>query len=140
MTNKSIQFDGNKLNELSDLLKEGLTIYRQDREIALKNYNDLKRQLSNILEGDYEMSEEAKLEAECNKALKLVMDASKRYDEVVRRVTEIVSKQLENESREKISKNLGGLIPRHPVDFRNLPSRNSSGEIEMDDDIADPRD
>lgn len=139
MTNKSIQFDGNKLNELSDLLKEGLTIYRQDREIALKNYNDLKRQLSNILEGDYEMSEEAKLEAECNKALKLVMDASKRYDEVVRRVTEIISKQLENESREKISKNLGGLIPRHPVDFRNLP-RHNSGEIEMDDDEMDPRD
>jgi len=139
MTSKPIQFDGNKLNELSELLKEGLCIYRQDREIALRNYNDLKSQLSKILEGDFEMSEEAKLEAECNKALKLVMDASKRYDEVVRRVTEIISKQLENESREKISKNLGGLIPRHPVDFRNLP-RHNSGEIEMDDDEMDPRD
>ncbi len=139
MTTKEIQFNSNKLNELSELLKEGLCIYRQDREIALKNYNDLKRQLSNILEGDFEMSEEAKLEAECNKALKLVMDASKRYDEVVRRVTEIISKQLENESREKISKNLGGLIPNRPVDFRNLP-RHHSGEIEMDDDEVDPRD
>ena len=46
--------DDNKLNDLSDLLKETINIFRQDRDLAKKNYNSLRTQLDSILDKDLE--------------------------------------------------------------------------------------
>jgi len=114
-----------KLTELSKLLRDSIQLYQDDRELAVNNFNDLKKQLEDVLGGGFEMSEDAKLEAEVNKALKLVFEASKKLDNVIYNVTQVIIAQLNNESREKIAEKFtaGNFIPQKPVDFQKL--RNS---------------
>jgi len=127
-----------KLGELSELLKKAINLYEEDRNLALKNYKDMKGQLENVLDQDFEMSQDGILEAEVNKALKLVFESSKKLDKVIFHVTNVVIAQLNNESREKIADKFqagGGLIPNKPVDFNKLRgSRHQEIEFEDEDE------
>ncbi len=134
-----LTFNDQKLNKLSELLQESISIYRTDRDRAVEHFNDMKSQLSAILSGPFEMSEEAALERECNKALKLVFESSKRLDEVIKRVTELIITQLNNESKEKIVQNMGNMIPDGAVNFNALRNRRS-GQKELNYDEEDCED
>jgi len=138
MNENQLTFDEEKLKKLSGLLEESICIYRSDRDRAIAHYDDLKRQLANILNGPFEMSEEAALERECNKALKLCFESSKRLDDVIKHVTDVIMTQLNNETREKVAKQLagsGGGFPSKPVNFNQLKnSRGGQPEIEYDEE------
>lgn len=124
-----------KLNELSNLLKESIDLYRADRDLALKHYKDIKSQLENVLDQEFEMSQDGILESESNKALKLVFDASKKLDKVIYYISNVVIAQLNNESREKIATSLasGGMIPSKPVDFKQLRNQRAHA-LEYEDE------
>lgn len=111
-----------QLDRLSGLLENLLGIFNHDRSLAIQNYNDLKGQLDRILSNGFEISEDAKLESEINKALKLVFESSKKLETVIETISKILIQQLNNESREKIATTLtdGGLIPTKPVNIHAL--------------------
>lgn len=110
-----------KLDKLTKLLEKALKIYEEDRALSIKNYNKFREQLDNILSQEFEMSQEGRLEAEVNKALKHVFDSGQRLDNVINAVKNILVNQMHSESREKIAKEifgngrLGG-----PADIRQL--------------------
>lgn len=133
-----MNFQDNKFEELSKLLKDALAVYEADRALAIKNYNDMKTQLKNILEQDFEMSQDGILENEVNNALKLVFAASAKLDKVISQVSKIINTQLVNESREKIAQTFsqggnGNLIPNKAVNFREIQQRKQQ-ELEYDED------
>lgn len=142
-----MNLNDDKLNELSKLLKDSIKVYEDDRAMAVQNYQDMKSQLENILEGGggsdedgdsgFEMSQDCKLEAEVNKALKLVFEASRKLDKVIFHVTNVIIAQLNNESREKIADKFqqgsSNLIPNRPVDFKQLQNRGKQA-LEFDDE------
>lgn len=116
---------GDKLKELSNLLKQALTIYQEDRKIALKNYNEMKGQLNSILESGFDMSEEGKIENECNKALKLLFLSGERLDNVIQTISKIIITQLNNETKQEIAKHIfsgddGTKKITSPVNITNL--------------------
>lgn len=120
--------NANKLDELSGLLKESIAMCKEDRKMAIENYKDLRDQLDSILARDMESSEDGKVEAEVNKALKLVFESGKRMENVISAITKILVTQLANESREKVAANIFGggnfnphkQIVNQPVDLNKL--------------------
>lgn len=133
-----MNFQNEKFEELSKLLKDALAVYEADRALAIKNYNDMKKQLDNILEQDFEMSQDGIIESKVNDALKLVFAASSKLDKVISQVSGIIKTQMLNESREKIAQTFsqggtGNLIPNKPVNFREIQQRKQQ-ELEYDED------
>lgn len=112
--------ENNSLEELTKLLKENLELYKQDREIALKNYNLLKTQLQEIHAQDNLMSEDAALEKQLNIALSLVFKSGERLDNIIQTITRVIITQLNTQSREKIAQQLKDTIPQKPINFAQL--------------------
>jgi len=120
-----------KFKELSNLLKQALDIYQEDRKIALKNYNAMKSQLDDILSNGFDMSEEGKIEAECNKALKLLFTSGERLDGVIQTISKIIMTQLNNETKENIAAQIfssmdGTRKITTPIDISNLLEENKT--------------
>lgn len=134
-----MNFQNEKFEELSKLLKDALAVYEADRELAIKNYNDMKKQLENVLDQDFEMSQDGILEAKVNDALKLVFAASSKLDKVISQVSGIIKIQMTNESREKIAQTFsqggtGNLIPKGAVNFREIQQRKQQELTYEDED------
>ena len=100
--------NNDKLNELTVLLKESIKISKEDRELAKKNYDELKTQLESVLDTGVEGSEEYKLEREVNSALKLVFQSGDRLEKVIDAITKVIVSQINAESRESIANNIFG--------------------------------
>lgn len=111
---------GEHLQELTNLLRENINIYRSDRDMAVANYKSLKEQMDEIIGEKHLMSEDAALEKQLNTALGLVFKASERLDGVIKIVTQIIMTQVNTESRERIANTLKDSIPNKPVDFSHL--------------------
>jgi len=104
-----------QLNELTVLLKQAIALYAEDRKIAIENYEDFRKQLDDILSVQ-DQSEEAGIEGEVNKALKLVFESGKRLDAVIQTVAKIIMTQMHSESREKAAALIAGKDPTKPID------------------------
>lgn len=124
-----MNFQDDKFDELSKLLKEALDVYKADRALAIKNYEAMQEQLKNVLDQDFEMSQDGILENGVNEALKLVLAASAKLDRVIAQVSGIIKTQMKNESREKIAQSFleggsgGAFIPNKPVSFKDIQQR-----------------
>lgn len=88
--------------ELNALLKESLQIYRDNRDMAKKNYETLKKQHSVIIMAA-EMSEEGALERELNIAMKVVVDSGKHLDNVIQTISKLLTTQLNNDAKLRIA-------------------------------------
>lgn len=96
-----------RIEEVEKMLKKTIDIFEEDRELALDNYNRVKKQHEECLEnGDFEMSEEGILEGARNEALGLVFKSGDRLDKVMKTTAEIMITQLNNMSRERIAKEM----------------------------------
>jgi len=119
--------EANRLNELTELLRESIIMCKEDRKMAKDNYSALRQQLDNILDSDLESSEDGKLEQELNKALKLVFESGSRMESVISAITKILITQLTNESREKVAATFTGgsfdpkkQIINQPIDLKAM--------------------
>jgi len=133
-----MNFQNEKFEELSKLLKDALAVYEADRDLAIQNYKDMKSQLQSVLDQDFEMSQDGILEAKVNDALKLVFAASAKLDKVISQVSGIIKIQMTNESREKIAQTFsqggtGNLIPKGAVNFREIQQRKQQ-ELSYEED------
>jgi len=96
-----------RIEEVEKMLKKTIDIFEEDRELALDNYNRVRKQHEECLEnGDFEMSEEGILEGARNEALSLVFKSGDRLDKVMKTTAEIMITQLNNMSRERIAKEM----------------------------------
>ncbi len=93
------------ISQLTGKLFEVIEIFKEDRRLAKRNYDDISAQLDKITEVAH-MSEDAKLEKEKNVALKLVFESANRLEMVIKTLTEILVNQMNAESRERIAKHL----------------------------------
>lgn len=117
-----------KAEQVTKLLNDAIDLYKEDRGIALKNYNALKTQYERITDPDGEiqmdMSEEGKLEKELNVSVGLIFKSGERLEKVIRICADIMINQLNNFSREKIAekfvqiKQIAG-----PVDITEIKRR-----------------
>lgn len=130
MKDKNIISLDERLEGLVNLLKKNISIYEDDRGRAINNYETLKGQLDKIHDLDIHCTDECKLEAETNKALKLVFDSSNRLDKVIDTITKVMITQLNNESREKVADYIKDSIPKSPVNFNDLLLRQDKKELE----------
>lgn len=94
-----------KAEKVTELLEQAIKTFESDRKRAIQNYEALKAQLDGITkELGMHQSEEAKLEAQVNVALKLVFQSSERLDRVIKTTSDIMINQLNNLTKEKIAK------------------------------------
>jgi hypothetical protein len=107
------------LDKLVALLERTLAIYEEDRNRAIENYDNIQKQLDNILD-DAHMSEDGKIETELNKALDLVFKSSNKLETVIKTITNITISQLNNESRERVAKVLVDRVPDKAIDFDEM--------------------
>ena len=91
------------LEKLTETLERLIQIFEEDRETAKANYEIFKTQLDDILSKGYECSEGGKIEAEVNKALKMIFESSNKLNMVMKTLSELIVNQLNNDSREKIA-------------------------------------
>ena len=127
-----------ELSELSILLKRAISLYEEDRKMAVTNYNDFKHQLSRVLMQSFEMSEEAKLEKEVNTAMSLVFKSGERLDSVIQIISKVIIQQLNNENRKEVAAIItsGGNDPTKkkvitsPVNIHNLLAENNKENSE----------
>lgn len=110
-----------RLDKISNMLEEAIDIYRRDRDIALKNYKQMRDQLDEVLEDVY-MSEDGCLERAVNAALKLVFESGKRLDKAIESTTKLMITQLINDAKVQIAdKFMGGETKlTGPIDFKKL--------------------
>ena len=123
------------LRKLSGLLERVLEIFEADRKMAQDNYDKLRSQLDAILEKDMESSEDGKIEAEVNKALKLVFDSATRLQGVIDTTSRVIIAQLNADAKRDVASifnNSGGL---KRMNIQNLLDDDSHPrEIEHDED------
>ena len=108
----------NDAQDLTKLLLETINVFKEDRKLAKDNYDALRTQLDNILDKDLEGSEEYRLEAAVNMALKLVFASAERLESVVESITKITIANLTNESRERVAQTFiggGGNYGNQPI-------------------------
>ncbi len=116
---------GIELSQLTEKLFEVIEIFKEDRAMAKRNYDEISSQLEKITEIAH-MSEDAKLEKEKNVALKLVFESANRLETVIKTLTEILINQMNTESRERIAKNLIAVtdpnkqIPQGAIDLTKI--------------------
>ncbi len=116
---------GIELSQLTEKLFEVIEIFKEDRAMAKRNYDEISAQLEKITEIAH-MSEDAKLEKEKNVALKLVFESANRLETVIKTLTEILINQMNTESRERIAKNLIAVtdpnkqIPQGAIDLTKI--------------------
>lgn len=124
-----------RVEEAEKLLKRIVSIFEEDRALALENYNKIKEQHENVLEnGDFEMSEEGILETARSSALALVFKSGDRLDKVMKTTTEIMISQLNNSSREKIAKEFRfdptKSKPKSALSIENIKKQRMLGHLE----------
>lgn len=130
--NNSVNNSVNKLDKLIQLLERTLSIFEEDRALAMKNYKAFEEQMESIFADDALMSEEGKIEQQRNKALELVLKSADRLETVLKTITNITIQELNNESRERIADKLQGSIPNKPISFKDVlySSNEEKKEIE----------
>ncbi len=115
----------NEISQLSKLLEKTLKLYEEDRKIALDIYKTFESQLSDIRDEGALMSEDAAIENAMNTAFRNITTSSKNLTTVIDALVRVITVQLNNQSRENISKNLmggsdGSRIPQGVVDITKL--------------------
>lgn len=95
-----------RLNKISELMEESLTIFRKDKKLAWQNYDQLRMQLDNLLETGIEMSEEGKLEKQVNEAFKIYILAGKKLDDTINALNKILITQLNNQTKLQVANKL----------------------------------
>lgn len=91
------------IRRLSELLEKVILIFEDDRKMALKNYDNFRGQLDKILANGMESSEDGKVEAEVNKALKNVFDSATRLQGVIDTISKVIIANLNNEARKEVA-------------------------------------
>lgn len=120
------------LRKLSGLLEKILTIFESDRKLAETNYKKLREQLDNILDTGVEASEDGRIEAEVNKALKHVFDSATRLQGVIDTTSRVIIAQLNADAKRDVASifNQGGGFKK--VNIQNLLEDRPSSEEEPD--------
>lgn len=95
-----------RLNKISELMEESLTIFRKDKKLAMQNYDQLRSQLDDLLETGIEMSEEGKLEKQVNEAFKIYIMAGKKLDDTINALNKILITQLNNQTKLQVANKL----------------------------------
>lgn len=95
-----------RLNKISELMEESLTIFRKDKKLAMQNYDQLRSQLNDLLETGIEMSEEGKLEKQVNEAFKIYIMAGKKLDDTINALNKILITQLNNQTKLQVANKL----------------------------------
>jgi len=136
-----------RVEEVEKLLKRVISIFEEDRNLALENYEKIKEQHENCLEnGDFEMSEEGILETARTSALSMVFKSGERLDKVMKTTAEIMITQLNNMSRERIAKEMKfdpqkskpkSFLPIEQIKKQKLLARmaENGGNFNEDDDF-----
>jgi predicted transcriptional regulator len=124
-----------KAEKVTELLQHAIKTFENDRARAIENYEMLKSQMDRITgELDLHMSDEAKLEAQVNVALKLVMQSSDRLDKVIKITSDIMINQLNNLTKEKIAKTFAQREIGAPVDIEKFKRRRAISEMTGEDE------
>ena len=111
-----------RLEKISGLLDESLEIFRTDKKLAKKNYDQLRSQLDDLLMA-VEMSEEGKLEKAVNDGFRLYIQAGERLDSAINALNKILITQLNNATKLQVANKLsdgGKKYLDQPANFRNL--------------------
>lgn len=112
--------------KLVKLLEDSISLYKKDRDMAIKNYNDLKQQLNQATQAiDY--TEDGVLEKEVNKALENVFKSGIRLDNVIQTLSKILMTSMNNNARVESAKAFSGLLTNEkivdkPIDITRLLS------------------
>lgn len=111
-----------EIMRISEMIEDILKAYKEDREIAKKNYELLKDQLEEIYESGMPMSEEGALEKSVNNALKIYIDVNKRLDKAFEIVSKMFNTQTNNHTKLLIADKIidGNSKLDSPVDFKML--------------------
>lgn len=104
----------NDSQKLILLLEDSINLYKKDRELALENYKSLKAQLDEITRTQ-EMSEEAKLETQVNKAIENVFKSGQRLDAAIQALSKIVINSMHAQAKIESAKAFNGLIANEKV-------------------------
>jgi len=119
-----------KAEKITELLQNAIATAEKDRAMAVENYETLKGQLDAITSEGLHMSEEAKLEARVNAALKLVFQSSERLDKVIKITSDIMINQLNNLTKEKIAKTFATAREINgPVDIERFKRKSVVGQL-----------
>ena len=116
--------------EMNKLLRQAVTLYEEDRAMAESNFRSLSAQLESV-KNDFEMSENGALEAEVNKALKLVFESGRRLDAVLQTVAKLLMTQMHADSRIETARIMAGAMSgqnqqlQGPADIRALLEENA---------------
>ena len=119
------------IRRLSELLERVITLYEADRAMAETNYNNFRVQLDKILELGMESSEDGKVEAEVNKALKLMFDSASRLQGVIDTVSRVIIANLNNDAKKEVAAMFnpgGGLKKVNIASLIDGPRRKSEEE------------
>ena len=88
------------LQKLNDLLEETVTVVKDDRELAKKNYDFLYEKLTG---DDWLSSEEAGGERELNQALKLVIESSNKLTKILDTISKIGIAKIKADTLKEIA-------------------------------------
>lgn len=100
--------ESGEIKKLGAMLERVVEIYEKDRKLAETNYESLRAQLDNIIGSGMESSEDGKIEAEVNKALKLVFDSATRLQGVIEVVSRIIIANLNAEAKRDVANIFNG--------------------------------
>jgi hypothetical protein len=117
---KTIEFN---IEHISKMLEEALSLYKEDRSIAKKNYEMFQEQLQDIYDSGLPMSEEGALEREANLALKTYIDSGKRLEKVLDTVAKIFNNQMNNRTKLLVADKFTDDSKKKltaPIDFKSL--------------------
>lgn len=111
-----------EIMRISKMIEDVFQSYKEDKEIAKKNYDMLKTQLEEIYDAGLPMSEEGALERETNNALKMYVDISKRLDKTFETISKMFTTQINNQTKLLIADKIidGSSKLNGPVDFKML--------------------
>lgn len=106
-------------SQLTQLLEKTLSMHEADRQLALDNYNMLKRQYESIV-ALVEMSESGAVEKAMNDSLSLVFKSGERLDKVIQLISKMLMTNMTNDSRERMAKTFSNRTINQPVNIRGL--------------------
>jgi hypothetical protein len=101
------------LDKLSSLLEEAITIQKQNREMAIKNYEYFSNTLKSTHTEIETISESGVLEKETNKALSLLIESAKTLEKPI----EVLSKILSTRMNADALKSIGNVTVTTPIDI-----------------------
>ena len=125
--NEEEEFD--ELQQLTLLIQKSITLFEEDRAIAIKNFDDIEAQLNEALvESEWGYTDGSKLEEAKNKAMEIVIKTGDRLQKAIESLSKIIITNLNNENRLQVANKLtlgvnGERLITEPVSIQDMQKK-----------------